>query len=235
LPLVTNIGFEQFNDCLYYRKVAKELMAKDERANIFEIRRALRSSFVSLWTYIDSQITLALFSTISKHLSTVKKEGNLSGEELSKFRNLLKMSFESKLGILELLTGSDLHSQKVVNDSLRRLQEIRNDIVHSGHFGANFGRGNSRMFSNQEFLEIVALGIATARAFTAILAADGLAPNYDFLINEEPVDLTKHGLGFFGFEGPITIPPGGRLERRAEEENQSSSHVQSLNSEESKA
>lgn len=187
------MGFEWFNDCLYFRKQAKDLYEEDRRENIFGIRRSLRSSFVCLSIYLESRVNEAVYSSITKRLFELKNATSLSNQELERFDRFSKLDFELKLDLLELLTGANLKENPKLNAGLRRLRETRNKILHAGQYGWDE--------SYEGYMSKIADGIATTKAFIAFLHSKRLTSKDDFLSNEEPVDMTKLGFGYFKFPG----------------------------------
>ncbi len=193
MPFTTHLGFELFNDCLYYRKIAKDLMLQDEKGKVFEIRRAFRTSFICLVMYWESRVNELVYSKISHRLFDQTQKPMLSDSEIDKFRRFWKSDLGLKFDVLELLTGVDFREDPKLSQRIKAMQETRNLILHTGRYGWTV--------SNEEFLRTLAEGIATTRQFFSFLHAKKLMTMDKFLANEEPVDLTKHGLGYgdFGF------------------------------------
>jgi len=185
----THLGFELFNDCLHYRRVAKDLIARDREGNVFEIRRALRSSFVCLAMYWESRVNDLVYSEIIHRLYDQKPQ--LSDSEIRRFERFWKSDVGLKFSVLELLTGADLRMGSKLKKRIKAMQETRNLILHTGNYDWRY--------SNEEFLRVLADGIETTRQFFAFLEAKGLMKADRFLTNEESVDLIKHGLGFIKF------------------------------------
>jgi hypothetical protein len=183
MPFKTHLGFELFNDCLYYRKVAKDLIEQDPIANVFEIRRALRSSFICLSMYWESRLNEMVQSAVIRKLFDSKKVSQLEDSEVERFDRFAKADTGLKFQFLELLTGVDFTKNK----QIEQMQKIRNDILHKGRYDWRL--------SDEQFLRKLADAIQETRRFFAKLSEKKLTSKDEFLMNEEPVDLTKLGLG----------------------------------------
>ncbi|HLQ06415.1 MAG TPA: hypothetical protein VK126_01515 [Nitrososphaerales archaeon] len=194
MPFKWHLGFELFNDCLYYRRVAKDLIEQDEKGNVFEIRRALRISFICLAMYWESRVNELVYSKISRRLFDQTQKQMLSDSEIDKFKRFWKSDVGLKFDVLELLTGVDFRADSKLSQRIKEMQETRNLILHTGHYGFS-------TVPNEKFLGTLAEGIETTRSFFAFLQAKKMMNMDKFLANEEPVDLTKQGLGYgdFGF------------------------------------
>jgi hypothetical protein len=208
LPFKTHAGFELFNDCLYYRRIAKDFIARDEKAYVFEIRRALRSSFVFLCAYLDSTLTFALYSALTGHLFTVKKKARLEDEEIIRFKRLGRLGFQDRLVLLELLSGKDLHLPSSLQERIDSVFETRNDILHAGRYDWNPFRKGRGIQSNDEFLKKLADGIGTVRTFIRMLSENELSSKDDFLAYEEPVHMRELGYGYLPIKGSTIVSMG---------------------------
>ncbi|MDG6967274.1 MAG: hypothetical protein JRN03_06085 [Nitrososphaerota archaeon] len=179
----THLGFELFNDCLYYRRQALDLIEKDEVGNAFGIRRALRSSFVCLSMYWESRLNNMVQNVVTQKLFETKKVPRLEDHEVKRFDRFARSDIGLKFQFLELLTGVDF----TVNKQVEQIQRIRNDILHKGHYDWSL--------TNEDFLSKLGEAITETRRFFAALAEKGLTSKDKFLMYEEPVDMTKLGYG----------------------------------------
>jgi len=189
LPFTTHLGFELFNDCLYYRQQAIELFEQDPKGNIFGIRRSLRNSFVCLSIYLESRVNFAIENAISGRLFELRKVTQLDGTETERFGRFSKSDLGLKLDLLELLTGASLKADSKLNKGLERFQKTRNAIIHTGQVEWNE--------SYEDYLSKIADGIETTRQFVTFLHREKLTSKDEFLSNERPVDMTKLGFGYF--------------------------------------
>lgn len=108
MPFTWHQGYELFNDCLYYRRVARDLIEQDERRNVFEIRRALRNSFVCLSMFWEYKLNQTVYGAITRRLFDIKQVERLEDQEIDKFDIFFKSNFRLKTDLLELLTGVNL-------------------------------------------------------------------------------------------------------------------------------
>jgi hypothetical protein len=187
------LGFELFNDCLFYRRQAKDLYEGDKSGNIFGIRRSLRNSFVCLSLYLESRVNEAVYGAITKRLFELKHADQLGNEEIERFDRFSKLDFGLKLDLLELLSGANLKEDSKLNKGLKRFQTTRNAIIHTGQYGWNE--------SYEDYMAKIDDGIATTRRFVALLHSKRLTSEDKFLSNEEPVDMTKLGFGYLTLRG----------------------------------
>jgi len=168
-------------------------MEQDSKDNVFEIRRTLRFSFVSLWMYwehwlnslIDYLVTDRIWSMIDP-----SKAGSIDEKTVAasvRADRIGRLDFETKIDLVVLLTGIDIRKNKNLQKFLE-LREHRNRILHQGQWKWSVTPG--------EFIERLDEGIRTTRGFFEFWARNrGVKPD-EYLYYEEPVDMRSLGYGY---------------------------------------
>jgi len=196
MPFKTNLGHELFNDCLYFRKIARELLKENKRENIFEIRRALRNSSVSLSMFWEHWLGSTLYSFVTKRVWEIidPTKPSIDSNEIKKsvqLDRLMKQGFDLKLDLLVLLSGIDLKRDKTLKENLEKMREERNSILHQGSYDWTVG--------DEGFLERIDKAIETTRRFFSEVWEAKIGTKLrlmKYLYNEDPIDLKTLGYGY---------------------------------------
>lgn len=195
MPFTNHQGLELFNDCLYFRKQARELMEYDSKKNVFEIRRALRFSLVALWVYWEYWLNSSLYHFITDKVWRINdptKASSIDERTVNasvSIDRINRMNFDIKLDLIILLTGIDIRKNKDLKEFLE-IKEVRNRILHQDKWYW------SMSMSESELLEKLNKGINATRGFFEFWATKRGTKPEKYLYNEEPVDMVDLGYGY---------------------------------------
>lgn len=191
MPFKNRSDIELFNDCLYFHKLAKDLLQNDEHDHIFDIRRALRYSFISLWIFWEGWLNFSLKDILFKKIMSIKGQDSLEDTDLSssvRLKRILGQSFDSKLDLLILFTNIDVRKEKRLLKKVEKIQKIRNRILHPALL-------EPYMPTHESLLELNE-AIETTREFFKFWDDSRGLKFYEYLKSDEPLDLKSFGLGF---------------------------------------
>ena len=191
MPFKFRTDRELFNDCLFFKEQAESLIKDDPKKKVFEIRRALRASFVSLWMMWEAWLNDEVQFSI----------GKTSLEQSVGMKGLLRLSFDTKLDLFTILSGIDLKGQTALMKRVKKIQSRRNSIMHVSW--------ESRSTIHALTLNEVEEAIKTTRMFFAYLTAKGryIPTTFSFLEQQRSVDLLSEGYGYLArWPGELTEP-----------------------------
>jgi hypothetical protein len=182
LPFKSRIDRELFNDCLYFKEHAERLISEDPKKKVFEIRRALRASFTSLWIMWEAWLN-------DEVQFSIEKEGLTESVDL---KALLRLNFNTKLDLFSILSGIDLRGQKALMERVEKIQRRRNSIIHVSW--------ESRALLNELTVGEIDSAIKTTREFFSYLVGKGryVSSTFRFLDDEKALDLLSEGYGYLG-------------------------------------
>ena len=192
MPFKTNYGHELFNDCLFFRDQARTLNSSTQRKErIFEIRRAVRASFISLWNFWEYWINNEILSLTEDRVMKIKGVNRLEDHEINltvQQNSLLRLPFDSKLDLFVLLTGIDARREAKLMARIERMKSTRNELVHPSR---------KKPFFPEKYMAHIDEGIETTRLFfKALIEAKRYLPStFGYLTDEEPRDLAGLGYG----------------------------------------
>lgn len=200
MPFKTNYAHELFNDCLFFRAQAKSLLSSDQKkANIFESRRAIRASFISLWNFWEYWINGEILSLSQRRVMEIKGVDRLDddGKSSIQLNGLLRLSFDSKLDLFVLLSGIDVRVERELMKKIEEMKSTRNELVHPSH--------SKPFILEEKYVKRIDEGIETTRQFFSVLIRAGryLPTTFGYLHDELPKDLVSVGYGHIRLEGQV--------------------------------
>ncbi|MDG6965030.1 MAG: hypothetical protein JRM83_08620 [Nitrososphaerota archaeon] len=180
MPFKSRIDRELFNDCLYFKEQAEDLITDDPKKRVFEIRRALRASFVSLWMMWEAWLNDEVQFSVEKVSQTADVKA------------ILRLPFDTKLDLFMILSGIDIKGQKSLMKRVKKIQSRRNSIMH-----VSWG---SRSLIHALTPAEIDSAIKTTKEFFAYLVGKGryIPATFSFLNQERSVDLLTEGYGYLG-------------------------------------
>jgi hypothetical protein len=195
MPFKTNYGHELFNDCLFFRDQARNAFL-DKRNKIFEARREVRASFISLWSFWEYWINEEIYSLTQKQVMRIKGVERLGddGESSIQLKSLLRLSFDNKLDLFVLLSGIDVRKERVLMREIEEMKTTRNELLHPSF--------TKPFIYEEKFIERIDQGIDTTRRFFSVLIGAGryLPTTFSYLQDETPKDLVSIGYGYARFD-----------------------------------
>jgi hypothetical protein len=197
LAFKTNYAHELFNDCLYFRNQAKSnFVSAEKNKRVFETRRAIRASFISLWNFWEYWINGEILSLSQSRIMKIKGVDRLDddGEPSVHLDRLLRQSFDVKLDLFVLLSGIDVRREAAIMKKIEEMKSTRNKLVHPS-------RSKPFMFEDK-YVEKIDEGIETTRQFFGLLIREGryLETTFSYLHDNAPKDLVSVGYGHIQFE-----------------------------------
>tara|TARA_B100001971_G_C18221818_1_gene557704 strand:+ start:538 stop:1137 length:600 start_codon:yes stop_codon:yes gene_type:complete len=190
MPFLNKPSLELFNDCLYYRSIAIKLLEENRNEDIFDIRRALRSSFISLWLHWEFWLNTQLDILIYRKVRSIKKEKSLDEKTVNSttgLKRLLNLNIDTKLDLVVLLFGIDIRNQKKLMKEITLMKAERNKLMHPKLVGSHFHA--------EEFLSKLNKAINTTREFFKFWDKQEGSKIYDYIDFDKPVDMKTMGFG----------------------------------------
>jgi hypothetical protein len=190
----TNYSHELFNDCLFFREEARTLLSGGQsNERVFEVRRAIRASLISLWNFWEYWINNEVISLTDDRVMKMKGVTSLEDHEIASTvqqNSLVRLPFDTKLDLFILLTGIDARREKKLMARIEKMKSIRNELVHPSR---------KKPFFPEKYISNIDEGIETTRLFFRILtqAKRYLPATFGYLADEKPRDLRALGYGHF--------------------------------------